>query len=184
MESGFLMSEVIEKLRSLARLNFCAKCYSTYLGLFEAEIERLLLEPIADWKQAEINIDKMWIKAKGFYTVVNSTVFSPDKDAFQKAKEEKLWKKLEFLKDEGILFEHTYKFLDHVSKRRNKIHPQYFEQNYFSRQDYRMFQVAKTLTDMILFPVIHDLKGDEWKATFDVVENLARVFLEKIKSSS
>ncbi|MFA5363852.1 MAG: hypothetical protein WC325_01555 [Candidatus Bathyarchaeia archaeon] len=170
------MSEVIEKLRGLARLNFCEKCYSTYLQLFEGEIEQLLFEPLVDWKETEINIDRMWIKAKGFYTIVNSTVFSPNKTAFQKAKDTKLIDKLKFLREKGILFENTFKFLDQVSKRRNKIHPQYFEQNYFSKQDYRMFQLAKTLTNMIIFPIIYDLKSDEWISTFENVENIAKTF--------
>ena len=183
MQSRFLMSEVIRKLRGLARLNFCEKCYPKYLTLFEGQIERLLLEPIADWKETEINIDKMWIKAKGYYKIVNLTVFSPNKTAFQKARNTKLIDKLIFLRKKGILRENTFKFLDHVSKRRNKIHPQYFEENYFSRQDYQMFQLAKTFTNMIVFPVIHDLKTDEWKSSFDTVENLATKFLKELKSS-
>ena len=67
---------------------------------------------------------------------------------------------------------------------REKIHPQYFEQNCFSKQDYRMFKLAKTLTNMIIFPVIYDLKSDEWTSTFDNVENLAKTFLKKLKASS
>jgi hypothetical protein len=168
------MSEIIRKLRYLAKSNFCEKCYP------KGQIENLLSEPLVDWKETEINIDKMWIKAKGFYKVINSTIFSPDKDAFQKAKETKLHEKLKFLKDKGMLYEDTYKFLDQVSKRRNKIHPQYSEKNYFSGQDYLLFQKAKALTGMIVIPIMHDLKGGVWNSTFSTVENLARTFLEDI----
>ena len=47
-----------------------------------------------------------------------------------------------------------------------------------------MFQLAKTLTNMIIFPVSYDLKSDEWTSTFENVENLAKTFLEKLKVSS
>jgi len=184
MQSSFLMSEVIEKLPGMAKLNFSEKCYPKYLTLFEGQIERLLSEPIADWKETEINIDKMWIKVKGYYKIVNSTIFSPNKATFQKARSTKLIDKLLFLRKKGIVFENTFKFLDYVSKRRNKIHPQYFEENCFSRQDYHMFQLARTLTNMLLFPVIHDLISDECNSTLATVENIGRKFLEDIKLSS
>ena len=87
MESDFFrMSIVSEKLKSIAELNFCEDCYPKYLILIQGEIEYLLSEPISDWRQTEANIDIMWIKAKGFYNVVNSTIFSPHEDALEKAK--------------------------------------------------------------------------------------------------
>ena len=104
MESDFFrMPALSEKLKKMAELNFCENCYHKYLVLIHGEIEHLLSEPISDWRQTEANIDIMWIKAKGLYNVVNSTVFFPCEDAFQKAKEEKLWKKLKLLKEKEIL---------------------------------------------------------------------------------
>ena len=97
------MSALSEKLRNLAELNFCKDCYHKYLALIQGEIEYLLSEPISDWRQTEANIDIMWIKAKGFYNVSNSIIFAPQEEAFQKAKIEKLWKKLKFLKEREIL---------------------------------------------------------------------------------
>ena len=170
------MSDVSEKLRKLAKLNFCEKCYSKYLVLFQGEIEHLLSEPITDWRQAELNIDFMWIKTKNLYDVVNSTVFHPHKNAFQKAKNEKLWKKLKFLKKEGVLPVYSYKLLDKVSKRRNKIHPP----DKFSKQDYVMFREVKTLTDTMHILISRDLKDELWQSSLDYVENRAKHLLEKL----
>ena len=171
------MSLLSEKLKKLAELNFCESCYSKYLILIHGEIEYLLSEPMSDWRQTEANIDIMWIKAKGFYRIVNSTVFSPHRNAFQKAKEEKLWKKIEFLKEKGIMQEHTYKFLDKVSKRRNKIHPP----SKFSKQDYVLFLEAKRMTDAMFIPIVHELKNGIWKDHQANIEKQAKTLLEKLK---
>jgi hypothetical protein len=115
----------------------------------------------------------MWIKAKKFYDV-NSPLFSPHETAFQHAKDTKLWKKLKFLNAEGVLPPYTYKLLDQVSKRRNKIHPP----DKFSQQDYIMFREVKTLTDLMLLPIIHNLKTELWKNTLVNVEKRAKMLLE------
>jgi hypothetical protein len=169
------MSALSEKLKKLAELNFCEDCYSKYLALIHGEIEYLLSEPISDWRQTEENINILWIKAKGLYDVVNSTIFSPHEDSFQKAREEKLWKKLKFLRKNEIINDFTYKFLDEVSKRRSKIHPPLK----FSKQDYNLFREAKTLTDTMLMPIMFDLKDDRWKNLLANVEKRAKQLLEK-----
>ena len=123
MRVNFSVSALSEKLKRLAELNFCENCYSKYLVLINGEIEYLLSEPIADWRQTETNINIIWIKAKGLFNVVKPTVFSAPDDAFKKAENESVYNKLKFLKEEGIIKNSTYKFLDQVRKRRNKVHP-------------------------------------------------------------
>jgi hypothetical protein len=162
-----------EKLKKLAELNFCGDCYNKYLLLIHGEIEYLLSEPISDWRQTEQNIDILWIKAKGLYDV-KSSMFHPLENAFKKAKDEKLWKKLKFLRDNGIINNFTYKFFDKVSKRRNKIH----SLSKFSKEDYILFREAKTLTDVMQPVIIFDLK-DPWKKQLDYVEKRAKWLLEK-----
>jgi len=167
------MSALSEKLKKMAELNFCEDCYRKYLDLIYGEIEYLLSEPLSDWRQTEHNIDVFWIKAKGLYDI-KSSMFSPNENAFQKAKDEKLWKKLKFLRDNGIINNYTYKFLDEVSKRRNKIH----SLSKFSKEDYILFREAKALTDIMHPIIIFDLK-DPWKKQLDYVENRAKWLLEK-----
>jgi hypothetical protein len=168
------LSSSSEKLKKLAELNFCEDCYLKYLALIHPEIEYLLSEPIFDWRQTEHNIDVLWIKAKGLYDVKKSPMFSPLENAFQIAKGEKLWGKLKFLRENGIINNFTYRFLDKVSKRRNKIH----SLSKFSKQDYTLFREAKALTDTVMLPIIFDLK-DPWKKQLDNVEKRAKWLLEK-----
>jgi hypothetical protein len=91
------MFALIKKLNGVAKLNFCKDCYSKYRDLITGEIEYLLSEPLSDWRQTETNIDLMWIKAKGLYSVVN-TAFSPHENAFKKSRRKSIWNKLNFLK--------------------------------------------------------------------------------------
>ena len=177
MERAFFrMYASSEKLKKLAELNFCKTCYSKYLVLIHGEIEYLLSEPISDWRQTEENITLLWIKAKGLYNV-NSTGFSVDEETLQKAREEKLWKKLLFLKGKEISKDFTYNFLVEVSKRRNKIHPP----PKFSKQDYILFREAKALTDYMIPIIIFDLKDAIWKKELDNIEKRAKWLLENTK---
>jgi hypothetical protein len=171
------LSSPSEKLKKLAELNFCEDCYSKYLALIHPELEHILSEPISDWRQTEHNIDVLWIKAKGLYDVNKSPMFSPHEDAFQKAENEKLWVKLKFLRDNEILSNFTYKFLDKVSKKRNKIH----SLDKFSEQDYLLFRATKALTDAMITPIIFDLKDDIWKKQLDNNEKLVQWLLENVE---
>jgi hypothetical protein len=168
------LSSPSEKLRKLAELNFCKDCYFKYLALIHPEIDHILSEPISDWRQTEHNIDILWIKAKGLYDIKDSQVFSPHKNAFQKAENEKLWVKLKFLKEKGILQNFTYKLLDKVSKKRNKIHSLYK----FSEKDYRSFRLAKAFTDALITPIIFDLQDEIWKKQLANNEELVQWLLE------
>lgn len=172
------MSALSEKLKKMAKLNFCQECYQKYLMFVHGQIEYLLSEPISDWRQVETNITLLAVKAKGAYKKTNSTVFSPNEKAFNKIQKEKLWKKLKILKEAGVLGDNLYRFLDEVSKIRNKIHPP----NKFSEQDYILFREAKALTTAILTPVLHDLKDDTWNKVLVSVENHAKWLLSELSS--
>ena len=173
------MSALSEKLKKMAELNFCETCYQKYVMLIHGQVEHLLSEPLFDWTQTEDNINKLWIKAKGYYKQrTDSTVFSPSKTAFNRARGEKLWKKLDFLKREKIIGDSFYRFLEKVSDRRNKVHPP----SKFSKQDYVLFREARGLTDTILMPIIFDLKDDRWKRLLTNVENHAKQVLSKLNS--
>lgn len=168
------MSASSEKLKKLAELNFCKDCYSKYLVSIHGEIEYFLSEPISDWRQTEANIDILWIKAKGLY-VKNSTIFSPHQSAFKKAGNETVCKKLKFLKEDGIINEYTYEFLNKVRQRRNKIHPP----SKFTKQDYALFQEAKRITDAMIIPIVFDLKNERWTHHLANIEEYAKQLLEK-----
>lgn len=169
------MSFRSELLQKLAKLNFCEKCYGKYLDLINPEIENLLSEPISDWRQTEHNIDVLWIKAKGLYDV--NSIFSPHQNAFEKAKNVSVSKKMKFLKEKGIMKEHTYEFLSKVRIRRNKVHPP----KKFSKKDYVLFYIARTLTGTLFSIIVFDLKEAVWTKQLDNIENYAKSLLENTK---
>ena len=177
MSVNFSMSALSEQIKRLAELNFCENCYSKYVVLIHGNIEYLLSEPLADWRETEANINIIWIKAKGLSSVT-PTGFSVPDGAFKKARKESVYDKLEFLKEEGIIKNSTYEFLNKVRKIRNKVHPP----SKFSKQDYFLFREAKALTDSMFLPIIHELKDDRWVQSLANVEKRAKYLLEKNNS--
>lgn len=134
--------DLSEKLKNLAKANFCNDCYQKYLTLIQGEIEYLLSDPIPDWNETEENITKMFLKYKGYFKQTDWGTLSLDlreEDLQRIRKRPDLKIKIDILHEHGILKENTYKFLDYVRNRRNKIHPP----NRFSEQDYRLFRQAK-----------------------------------------
>jgi hypothetical protein len=119
-----------------------------------------------------------WIKAKGFYTI-KSGIFSVSEDAFEEAYSARnsMKRKLEFIREEGLIKEYTYEFLNKVRERRNKVHPP----STFSKQDYILFQEAKALTNIMHPVIIFDLKEPWHKQQLDYVENRAKWLLEKME---
>lgn len=125
-----------EQLKKTAERNLCENCYKKYLVLIHGEIEYLLSEPLADWRQVEMDITLLTVKARGAYKKAELGVFSPHEKALKQIQKEQFWKKLKILKEAGILGNNLHKFLDEVSKTRNKIHPPHR----FSEQDYILFR--------------------------------------------
>lgn len=176
------MSALSEKLKKMAELNFCEKCYQKYLDLIHGEVECLLSEPIYDWRQVEANINNMMMKAKGFYKKTNSTVITPDREAFDKEMREQKWgfkRKINFLQKQGIIKESLHAFLDRISKIRHRVHK---ERTKFSEQDYDLFREAKALTDAIVWLILFDLKDDILKRLLTNVEKRAKQVLSKLNS--
>jgi len=176
------MSALSEKLKKSAERNFCEKCYQKYLALIHSEVEYLLSEPISDWRLVEANINGMVMKAKGFYKKTNSTVITPDTEAFNEEMRKERWgfkRKIDFLQKQGIIKESLHGFLDRINKIRNRVHK---ERTEFSKQDYVLFREAKALTDAILWFILFDLKDDRWKNVLANVEKRAKQVLSKLNS--
>ena len=168
----------VEQLRKTAELNLCEDCYKKYTMLLEPQIKKWLSKPIGDWRQVETDVNMMVIKAKGFYKQGDSTTFSPDDRAFGEVEKEKLWEKMKFLKETGILGDNSHKFLDKVSKIRNKV---IHHQEGFSERDYNLFRHAKELTNAMVMPILFDLEDDVHQRLLASLENHAKQLLSKLK---
>jgi len=100
-----------EKLKKMAELNFCQECYQKYLMFIHGEIEYLLSEPISDWREVEANINKLMMKAKGFYRKNASMTIYPDMESYYEEMRKGRWgfkRKIDFLREEGIVGESSY----------------------------------------------------------------------------
>ena len=175
----FIRTDLSEKLKSLAKANFCDDCYQKYLTLIQGEIEYLLSDPISDWSETEENITKMFLKYKGYFkqTVLGTQSLDlSEEDLRRIRKSPNFYNKIDILHKNGILKENVYKFLDYVRKRRNKIHPP----NRFSEQDYKLFRQAKELTQTIFRPILFDLQNDRSEKLLANVETYVKHLLSKL----
>lgn len=174
------MSALIEKLNGVAKSNFCEDCYQKYLDLIQGEIEFLLSEPMSDWRQVESNINDIVMKALGFVKKrMDSTAVSLYIEGFIRKVAKERWtfkSKLQFLRQQDVIGESLYNFLDKVREIRNNIHPP----SKFSEKDYSLFKEAKELTNLISSIILFDLKG-VWERELTIVEKHAKQLLEDNK---
>jgi hypothetical protein len=173
---------LIDRIKTLAENNFCEKCYPKYLALIHNEIERVLLEPMSDWRQTETNINALMMKSMGFFSKNDTTAISLDRDAFLKKMKKERWgfnAKIKYLSEKGIIKESLSNLLLHVADIRHRIHK---ESTHFSKQDYSLFRQTKELTDIISTPIMFDLKDDMYERLLVKVENYAKQVLYKLPS--
>ena len=154
----------INKLRGIAKLNFCKECYAKYTAFIEPNI-RPLSQPLPDWRGAESTLTQLVMKHKGvFKGDVIFIAIDNDMDekwpgqvdviAFKEIKKWSLKRKLDYLRRHGILQNASYAFLNKVREIRNKIHEEFYD---FSEEDMTLFRYARFITDQISGAILYDM---------------------------
>ena len=72
----------IQRLRSLAELNFCKRCFELYKALIEGSIKTLLTKPLNDWAWIEYQITQMVMKTEGVFKT--NEIIIPDRNEVEK----------------------------------------------------------------------------------------------------
>lgn len=180
----------LKRLRKLAELNLCEECYKKYTYMLEPSIRQLLLKPLPEWKDVESNITQMVMKLEGVFKD-DLIIISFDEDlnenfadkldvkAFIKIKHCSFKRKIDYLREHGILQASSYEFLDRVRKIRNIIiHDQFSD---FSEQDRELFSYAHVITDNIYHATMFNLGEDLSAAIKSNAENFAEKLLLKLE---
>src|SRR4030065_1297476 len=157
--------KTIKDLRQNAELNLCESCFQKYKMLIEPTIREWLSKPLSDWSEVESLVTRMVMKKKGVFK--GKMIFiSLDEDsnekysdevdvkAFQKIKKWGFKHKIDYLHENGILQDSSYRFLDKVREVRNRIHD---ESAQFSEQDRILFHLANVVTNQIYFVTMNGL---------------------------
>ncbi len=149
------MNEIptIANLRKLAELNFGPECYKKYLALIEPGIKSIIENYFSGWKSVESTITQMVMRHQGVFKTNTSFVSNDSKEiekyshlldveTFKEINKWRLKQKIDYLHENGVLGDSTYKFFDLLRKRRNTIHD---IEKKFSEQDLEVFAYASSI---------------------------------------
>ncbi len=143
----------IEDIRKLAESNMTPECYKTYLAIIEPNIKAIIPNYLKDWQNVEGYITMIVMRHMGIFKTSFSFI-SIDDDAeeihgdqlnvteFRKIKKWTFKQKIEYLNKEGILKENSYKLLDKLREKRNRIHEM---DAVFSEKDLQEFSMAHSI---------------------------------------
>lgn len=143
----------IEDIRKLAELNMTPECYKTYLAIIEPNIKAIIPNYFKDWQNVEGYVTMIVMRHMGIFKTSFSFI-SIDDDAeekygdqldvtkFRKIKKWTFKQKIEYLNKEGILKDNSYKLLDKLREKRNRIHEM---DAVFSEKELHEFSMAHSV---------------------------------------
>jgi len=154
------MNEIptIANLRKLAELNFGPKCYEKYLALIEPSIKSIIENYFSGWKSVESTITQLVMRHKGVYkTNTSYTSIDPeelekyshllDVKTFKEIDKWNLKQKIDYLHENSILGNSTFKFFDLLRKKRNTV--LHDIEKKFSEQDLEVFAYASSIASWL-----------------------------------
>lgn len=181
----------IEQLRLQAKLSLCDKCKPVYTSMIEPEIIELVRSYFNDWKDIELRITNLVMKFEGVYKtdlIVNTIKSKENKkynyvdyEKFKKIEREGFEDKIKCLKKKGILQKHSYKLLDLVRLRRNKIHK---PSESFVTSDFVAFSYGAHITHNIWLSIFGKFDESISKRLQEGAEKQAELYcslIQKIK---
>jgi len=151
----------IEELRGFAKLNMDEKCFKIYLQLIEPNIKQIIRNYFGGWNLIESYITQIIMRVNGVYKTSTSVIFDvgDDRNKFLDLVDLKKYKKFEkftfkrkinFLLKNKTIGENTYKLLDLLREKRNKIHDY---DGYISDEDRRGFAVGVSVLSGVYFSI-------------------------------
>lgn len=177
----------IDYLRKLAELNFTHECYQRYLEMIEPGIKSIMPSYLKDWQNVEGFVTMVMMRHMGIFKTEYS-VTSIDDGAeekysdmcdvveFKKVKKWTFKEKIDYLRKEGILRENSYKLLDALRVKRNKIHEM---GTVFSELDLQAFSKAYSIVFYIHTTLVpNNLPKEENDRIRDMAEKWAEESLK------
>jgi len=149
----------IEDLRGLAKLNLCEECYKKYTAIIEPNIRPWMsLEPSIYCRNVDFFITLMVMKLEGVFSGYTFLTIDEDMDeknaqgvnikAFRNIKRNwSLSRKIDYLKEHGILKASSHKLLHKARKIRNIFSHDPFIN--IPEKDLELLECASTLTDRL-----------------------------------
>ncbi len=174
-------------------MNLCENCFQKYKALIEPSIKGYLSQPLSDWRQAESYVTQIAMKTKGVFKQGKTWVMSFDKGeeekvaeyvdvkAFRKIEKLGFKDKIEYLHENGILQDYSYRLIDKARKARNKIHAEPIVAELLE-EDYTLFSMASWITSQIWSALMIDWGEDISSNIRSNAEKVAEQWLSRVKN--
>jgi hypothetical protein len=182
----------IKQLRSLIDLNFCEKDKVLYRQIIEPGIKAIVKEYWLDWNEIEWQITIIITLVDEVYKNPGNIVISFDSpeeveqyrnemnvDRFQEIKQKNFKWKINYLKKKGILHDYTYRLLDILREKRNRIHSPLTS---LSEQDLIDFSYGSYLVNRLWQTMFHKLDESTVQKIRKEVEEQAKSYYSSIKN--
>lgn len=179
----------IEELREFAKLNMEEKCFQKYLHLIEPNIKQIIRNYFGGWNSIEFEIIQILMRVNGVYLTSTSVIFDDGDDRnkfkdlvnlekYKKYEKLSFKRKIDLLLKKKIIGKNTYKLLDFLRKKRNKIHK--FD-GYLSDEDRRWFAVGFSVIADIYYGIANsNRKFNQQKGLSGNAEKIATQIMKEL----
>lgn len=181
----------IEKLREFAELNMDEKCFEKYISLIEPSIKQIIRNYFGGWNSIESYITQIIMRVNRVYKTSTYVIFDigDDRNKFQDLVDLEKYKKFEkfsfkrkidFLLKNKTIGDNTYKFLDFLRKKRNKIHN--FD-GYLSDEDRKWFAVGVSVLTDVYFSVLDPNLRNKRNGLKENAEKISTQIMKKLDNN-
>lgn len=182
----------IDDIKKLAELNLTSECYEKYLAIIHPNIKSIITNYLKDWQSIELYVTLCVMQHKGvfktslsFYSIDDDTEEKyGDKIDVKKYREIESWrlkKKIDYLKNEGVLGDNSFKLLHALRKKRNKIHE---PDMVFSEKDLQEFSIGKSVIFYIHTVLVsNNMSKEEQNRIKNLAEKGAEEALKVVNSN-
>lgn len=184
----------VRRLRRIAELNLCKKCYIKYMQVIEPTVKIFVAEPLRVSGRMEHSVTQMVRKIEGVFKVkaLTDTILISigddeklpedmsekiDLEVFRKIGKWGFERKIKCLRKHGILGVHSYALVDRARRIRNKLHHYDYK---FTEQELTLFSHAAAMVSRLHWAVMYPFREDTLEATKHHTENIAEKLLSQI----
>lgn len=185
----------VKRLRKIAELNLCEKCYIKYREIIEPTVKIFVAEPLGAWGRMEHDVTQMVRKLEGVFKVeaLTDTILvsigddeklpehlsgKVDLEAFRGIGKWGFERKIKCLRKHGILKEHSYNLIDKARRIRNKLHHYDYK---FTEQELTLISQAAAIVSRLHWAVMYPLNEDTVEATTNNAEKTAEKLLQMMR---
>ncbi len=167
------------------------KCFETYLHLIEPKIKQIIRNYFGGWNSIESYITQIIMRVNGVYKTSTSFIFdagddrnkyidSVDLKKYKKFERFSFKRKINFLLKNKTIGKNTYKLLDLLREKRNKIHNY---DGYVSDEDRRWFAIGASVLHGVYFSISRSNLESKQNELSENTEKMASQLMKELDNN-